>query len=464
MHIRTRNSRRRVNGKPLKRYEATWIEDGTRHTETFDTREAAQNKLDDVKTLLSKGQSPANLRELGSATFADVAAQWLASRHDLKPRTRAEYTNLLADKTRARRTRSGESTADLSIASTFGHRPVNEIRRADVADWVGALTKAGKSVSTVRHHYFVVRQVLSQCVADGRLMANPTDHVKLPTERNLSGGTPGVVDDPSQFLTAAQVGALVSATPWPCAVVVHLAAWSGLRAAELAGLCIGDIAWPVNPNGTVWLSVERTVIESGGGLVYDTTKTKGSERRVPLTAATADMLRDYLAGHPRRDEPTAPLFCAVTLKPSKPTGKRASEQPLTAAVKAQRQATALADLSVDEAAARLVLDWSGLLRHQSFYKSVFRPAVLRSNRLAGDTVIPTEITFHSLRHTYASLCVAAGIGADKLSRRLGHAKITTTLDIYTHLFPDDDASGDMAALEAMSQPTAPNVVPMRRRG
>jgi integrase len=47
---------------------------------------------------------------------------------------------------------------------------------------------------------------------------------------------------------------------------------------------------------------------------------------------------------------------------------------------------------------------------------------------AGRTVLPPELTFHALRHSYASLCVAAGIGADKLSRRLGHAKITTTLD------------------------------------
>ncbi|RFZ61378.1 hypothetical protein DE4576_05474 [Mycobacterium marinum] len=158
---RTRDSRRRVNGKPVKRYEATGIEDGTRHTETFDTREAAQDKLDDVKILLSKGQSPAKLRERGKETFAAVAADWLASRRDLKPRTRAEYANLLADKAKARRTPAGVSTADLSIAATFGHRRVNEIRRADVADWVGALTKVGKSVSTARHHYFVVRQVLS---------------------------------------------------------------------------------------------------------------------------------------------------------------------------------------------------------------------------------------------------------------------------------------------------------------
>ena len=138
---------------------------------------------------------------VGGNLFGVVAAHWLASRHDLKPRTRAQYANLLTDKTRARRIADGVSTADLSITATFGHRPVNEISRADIADWVGKLTAAGKSTSTVRHHYFVVRQVLSQAVADGRLTVNPADHVKLPTERKLAGGTPGVVDDPDMFLT-----------------------------------------------------------------------------------------------------------------------------------------------------------------------------------------------------------------------------------------------------------------------
>jgi hypothetical protein len=38
------------------------------------------------------------------------------------------------------------------------------------------------------------------------------------------------------------------------------------------------------------------------------------------------------------------------------------------------------------------------------------------------------------------------------------------LAVYTHLF-DDDHAETMAALEAMSRPTAaPNVVPIRRRG
>ncbi len=62
--------------------------------------------------------------------------------------------------------------------------------------------------------------------------------------------------------------------------------------------------------------------------------------------------------------------------------------------------------------------------------------------------------FHALRHTYASLCVAAGIPPLQLSRFMGHAKVTTTLAIYTHLF-DDDHAETMAALEAMSRPASP---------
>jgi hypothetical protein len=66
-------------------------------------------------------------RERGRETFGVVAAQWLASRHDLKPRTRPEYENLLNAKTKS-------NHADLSITgATFGHRPVNQITRADRA-------------------------------------------------------------------------------------------------------------------------------------------------------------------------------------------------------------------------------------------------------------------------------------------------------------------------------------------
>jgi hypothetical protein len=179
-----------------------------------------------------------------------------------------------------------------------------------------------------------------------------------------------------------------------------------------------------------------------------------------------DVLRSLLsdlAAHPRRHDPTAPLFCAVTLKAAKLTGRRVTDSDGNRV--APTAVEALAALSAGEAADRLVLHWSAPIRHQTFYKAVFRPAVARANRLGGsDPVLPPGLKFHALRHTYASLCVAAGIPPLQLSRFMGHAKVTTTLAIYTHLF-DDDHADTMAALEAMSRPVdARKVVPMRQRG
>jgi integrase len=70
--------------------------------------------------------------------------------------------------------------------------------------------------------------------------------------------------------------------------------------------------------------------------------------------------------------------------------------------------------------------------------------------------------WHALRHTYASLCVAAKLSGLEVSRFMGHSKPTTTLVIYTHLFNTDDHAGAMAALGAMEAAPlhAENVVPL----
>lgn len=468
MHIRVRDSAARRKGKTVKRYQAVWHEHGREYCETFDTRQQAQDKIDHVKYLQAQGQSAATLRERGRETFGSVAADWLDSRHDLKPRTRAEYANLLSEKARPRRAADGASTAGLSISATFGDRPVNHITRTDITEWVGKLTAAGKSPSTVRHYYFLVRQILAQALVDGRIADNPADYVKLPSERKLAGGTPGVVDDPDMFLTADQVAALVAATPWPYNVMVHLAAWTGLRAAELAGLQIGDIELPDAPTSgerspkTGLVHVERTVITIRGMLLYDTPKTKGSRRKVPLMASTTEILRDYLANHPRAHDPTAPLFCAGTLKVNRPTGRPSTSHGGDRVISTATEV--LAALPASAAADRLNLIWYAPLRHQTFYNAVFQPAVARANRIGrGQAALPARLKFHALRHTYASLCVAAGISPLHLSRFMGHAKVTTTLSVYTHLF-DDDHTDTMVALEAISRPaSAGNVVALQRR-
>lgn len=49
-----------------------------------------------------------------------------------------------------------------------------------------------------------------------------------------------------------------------------------------------------------------------------------------------------------------------------------------------------------------------------------------------------QVRFHDLRHTHASQLIAAGMDVVTISKRLGHAKPTVTLDVYGHLFKNTD--------------------------
>lgn len=54
------------------------------------------------------------------------------------------------------------------------------------------------------------------------------------------------------------------------------------------------------------------------------------------------------------------------------------------------------------------------------------------------------LRFHDLRHTFAShLIVDLGLDVAQVSRILGHARITITLDTYTHLFDDARHAGEI---------------------
>lgn len=46
-----------------------------------------------------------------------------------------------------------------------------------------------------------------------------------------------------------------------------------------------------------------------------------------------------------------------------------------------------------------------------------------------------KIRFHDLRHTHATLLLAAGENIKAVSERLGHANITITLQVYAHVLP-----------------------------
>lgn len=59
----------------------------------------------------------------------------------------------------------------------------------------------------------------------------------------------------------------------------------------------------------------------------------------------------------------------------------------------------------------------------------FKPALRRAN-------LPKTIRLYDLRHTCATLLLGEGENPKVVSEMLGHASITLTLDVYSHVLPD----------------------------
>jgi integrase len=178
------------------------------------------------------------------------------------------------------------------------------------------------------------------------------------------------------FLSAAEVEHLAQAITPPYGTLVRFAAYTGLRAGEIAALRVKRLDLL---RGTV--RVVESASEVGGRLISGPTKTY-AERTVRLPRFLRDELAAYLADRPHA--PDASLFTA-------PKG--------------------------------------GPLRHNNFYQRFFCPAL----RAAG---LSEQLRFHDLRHTCAALLIAQGAHPKAIQAHLGHSSIQVTMDRYGHLFPD----------------------------
>jgi integrase len=76
------------------------------------------------------------------------------------------------------------------------------------------------------------------------------------------------------------------------------------------------------------------------------------------------------------------------------------------------------------------------------------PNALSKEWKAAMTEAEMKVSLHALRHTHASSLIAAGVDVLTISRRLGHASPSITLDVYGHLFKniDDRAAQVIEAL------------------
>lgn len=62
---------------------------------------------------------------------------------------------------------------------------------------------------------------------------------------------------------------------------------------------------------------------------------------------------------------------------------------------------------------------------------------LENCRQREDWKIFNAKNFHTLRHTYATTLLASGVPVADVSKVLGHAKVSTTYDVYSHASPEN---------------------------
>jgi integrase len=94
----------------------------------------------------------------------------------------------------------------------------------------------------------------------------------------------------------------------------------------------------------------------------------------------------------------------------------------------------------------MVNEWGKPLSPRTLERA-FRAAV--ASVRADDPTLPEAVRFHDLRHHFASLLIASGANVKVVQARLRHASAKTTLDVYSHLFPDTDESTRRAVEQAL---------------
>jgi integrase len=257
---------------------------------------------------------------------------------------------------------------------------------------------------TVRNIYNLLNKTMKYAIRHEWLVVNPCTGVALPKDNSE------IVDD-RHFLTPQQVqilaDALAQKQEW-YGLLIRMAAYSGLRAGELAALRVRDIDML---HGEV--QVRRTVRRAKGGeWLFTAPKSVKSVRNVPLPGFLRAELREWLRTHPAGDNPDAPLWPG-----SRNTGKGGA------------------------------VDWSRRFDIGNFVKRYMRP-LLRSGALLS-AGIPAALRFHDLRHTYASIMAAVGgeVSVYDISKWLGHSSISVTEKVYVHLFRTDN-TGKMSAVDA----------------
>lgn len=366
--------------------------DGTRSIRRY---VSGKNRADVVRKLDELRKEAAGGFATGETTGAYLARWVVAVRPRLRAATHREYARHVSSYwstpvVEIGRLRSGLAQAQdpavvarlrASIARlerTVDLRPIplTALTPAHVERAMAALTDRGLSPQTVRHARSTLRRALRDAQRDGILNRNVAALARPPRADRRE----------MRALTAAEVGRLVAGTADDrFGPLYALAAGTGLRLGELLGLQWSDVDLDARQ-----LTVRRALSRAhGGGFELAEPKTPRSRRTVMLPAIALDALRRQ---------------------------------------KARQAADRLA-------AGTAWQDSRGLVFTDALGRSGDPSAASVAFRTAADR-LGLPVRLHDLRHTAASLMLAAGVPLKVVSEALGHSSIAITADVYSHVTPD----------------------------
>ncbi|MDP0398912.1 site-specific integrase [Tsukamurella strandjordii] len=384
----------------------------------------------------------------------------------LSPRPRRDYNTRTPAEERA--CRADDAQAEQNNAAT------KQARSTPTAPEFITLSRG-----TAKHAYDALRRILDVAVVDGALPSNPVHSLPFPRRTTVHAGqevvelvagptahpnhesratpvpsglteTPAAPRQADQFsarpLSADAVAAVVADITdrqgQPIyALAVLFSVFTGLRQAELQGLELRDLSLSVSgergrrAGGATGgsLRVERTRTAVRGGWKVGTPKSEKSRRTVPIDGWLAEDMRRYLDevhpyGPTRNGKtnpdyrPTAPVFPArFTLAEAKRRGRDVTD-------KAQ------------------MFDWDHTANAANVYKRHLQTAL-------AELGMPNS-RWHDLRHTFAVLSLSAGEHYMAVSKWLGHAQFTTTLNVYGDYISSEEG-GKAAPLTRPSMAPVP---------
>jgi integrase len=204
-----------------------------------------------------------------AAAFKVLPRQWLA----VKAATKRESTVVFY-----------ESTLRNHVLPAFAQRPVGAITHVDVQDWINTLDAKGLAANTIRQIYRAVfKAIISVALDDELIFRTPCRRIELraATKSEL------------RPLTPEQVMAMAAAVRPRYRAMVILAACTGMRWSEIAGLTLDRIDWRARA-----VLVDRQLKRNATTPIFTPPKSKAGVRTLPLPKLAVTELLLHLSQYP----------------------------------------------------------------------------------------------------------------------------------------------------------------------